>query len=107
MSTVRKCAICRVADTGSWKHREGLRDMGQTMPLRAILSWNIKSFCLVGQIILERSEDKKSKDLSKFRKFMRINTAVFFVLKPFHCPLNKFSNFALVHVAEFPLINGV
>lgn len=32
-----------------------------------------KSFCLVGQIILERSEDTKNKDSSKVRKFMRLN----------------------------------
>ena len=36
-------------------------------------SWRSKSSCLVGQIILERSESNRSKDLSKFRKFVRIN----------------------------------
>lgn len=81
--------------------------MGQIMLLRVIFFWNIKFFCLVGQIILERLEDKKSKDLLKFRKFMRINTAVFFVLKLFYCLLNKFLNFVLVYVVEFFLINGV
>lgn len=57
--------------SGSREH-SGLSAMGGTVTLPALL-WNMKSLCLVGEIMLERSEDTKNKDAPKFRKFRRLS----------------------------------
>lgn len=59
------------ADPGSGEH-SGLSAMGRTVTLPAVL-WNMKSLCLVGEIMLERSEDTKNRDTLKFRKFRRLS----------------------------------
>lgn len=60
------------ADPGSREH-SGLSAMGWTVTLLQFSVWNMKSLCLVGEIILERSEGTKNKDAPKFRKFRRLN----------------------------------